>query len=123
MEIKKRIYLVSFSDSKTYRVEFDDVANVDPYHHTNPLEDVEKNIRDYLDKEFPGEALAYYSTPKITEVDPARKDEYEKYPVLDKVEVEKIKADLKRQVEVRNDDNTLDSDAPYSNIPGMPGQL
>lgn len=97
-------------------MEFKDVANVDPYHHTNPLEEVEKEIKDFLEKEFPGEALAYYSTPKITEVDPSRPDEYEKYPVLDKIEVEKIKTELKRQVEVRNDDNTLDSDAPFSNI-------
>ena len=123
MENKKRVYLVQFSDSKTYRVEFEDVENVDPYHHTDPLKDVEKEIKDYLEKEFPGQSLPYYSTPKVTEVDPARKDEYEKYPVLNQDEIDKIKAELKRQIEVRDDDQMLSSDAPYSDIPGMPGQL
>ena len=123
MENKKRIYLVKFSDSKTYRVEFEDEETVDPYHHTNPLAKVEKEIKDYLEKEFPAQSLAYYTTPKITEVDASRKDEYEKYPVLDQIEIDKIKTDLKRQIEVRDDTQMLSSDAPYSDIPGIPGEL
>ena len=34
MEAMKRLYIVSFGDSRKYRVEFEDVANVDPFHHT-----------------------------------------------------------------------------------------
>ena len=58
MEAKKRIYIVSFGDSDRYRVEFEDVANVDPYHHTNPMKGDEAEITSYLKKLFPREALS-----------------------------------------------------------------
>lgn len=116
MEAKKRIYIVNFGDSDRYRVEFDDVANVDPYHHTNPLKNVEAEITEYLGKLFPGEPLAYYETPKIEEVYWEDREKVADIPVLDADAVKKIEAQLKVEVENRNDQNMLDSDAPYSNI-------
>ncbi len=116
MEIKKRIYIVSFGDSNRYRVEFDDVANVDAYHHTNPLKGVETEITEYLSKIFPGEPLAYYETPKIEEVYWSDREKYADIPVLDEAAVKQIESQLKTEVENRNDQNMLDSNAPYANV-------
>lgn len=116
MEAKKRIYIVSFGDSDRYRVEFEDVANVDPYHHTNPLKGVESEITKYLNKLFPGEALAYYDTPKIEEVYWKDREKYADIPLLDEAAVKKIETGLKVEVENRNFQDMLDSNAPYANI-------
>lgn len=116
METKKKLYLVMFGDSREYRVEFEDVKNVDPFHHTNPLEGVEKELTDYLRGEFPEESLAYYVTPKVTEIEWDEHDKYADYPVLDDKAVEEIKEVLKRGVEVMEQNKEENSDAPYSNI-------
>lgn len=116
MEAKKRLYIVSFGDSDKYRVEFEDIANVDPYHHTNPLAGVEVEITDYLRRLFPGQPMAYYDTPKVTEVEWKDREKYASYPVLDEKAVKKIEAELKIEVENRGDQEMLDRDAPYSDI-------
>lgn len=116
MEGKKRIYIVSFGDSYHYRVEFEDVANVDPFHHTNPLAGTEEEIKNYLERLFPGEPLAYYETPKIEEVNWEDREKVAKFPVLDDKAVKDIEALLKREVENRADQKTLDMDAPFANI-------
>lgn len=112
----KRLYIVSFGDLKKYRYDYVDSTEGSMMDHAEPLKEIEDEIRDYLAKEFPGEALAYYTTAKVTEVNVADRDKYSEYPYLDRVEIEKIKADLKRQIEVRNADKEMDSDAPYSNV-------
>lgn len=114
METKKRLYLVSFGESNQYRVEFDDVANVDPYHHTNPLAETEAEIKEFLDAEFPGESLAYFDTPKIEEVDWAKREDYASYPELDAAAVEDIKRILKTGVENFENQEALDLNAPFA---------
>lgn len=116
MEAKKRLYIVSFGDSNKYRVEFEDVANVDPFHHTNPLCKVEAEIEEYLGKLFPGEPLAYYETPKVTEVNWDDRAEYESYPVLDDTAVKEIEAVLKKGVENMESQKVLDNNAPYADV-------
>lgn len=115
-DMKHRVYIVSFGDSDKYVVEFDDKDNVDPYHHTNPLTGVEKELKDYLDSLFPGQPTAYFTTPKVIEVDRDHKDKYEGYPPLDAKAVEEIKAVLKRGMEMREEDQELNSDAPFARI-------
>lgn len=112
----KRLYIVSFGDSRKYRYEYTDTTAGSSMDHADPLKRVEDELKQYLEKEFPGEALAYYSTPKITEVNYKDLEKFADYPTLDRVELEKIKTDLKRQVEVRNQDKDMDSDAPFSNV-------
>lgn len=116
MEAMKRLYIVSFGDSRKYRVEFEDVANVDPFHHTNPLASVEADISEYLEGFFPGESLAYFDTPKVTEVYWKDRAEYESYPVLDAAAVKDIEAELRKEVENREDQQRLDCNAPYAEI-------
>lgn len=116
MEAKERLYIVSFGDSRKYKVEFKDVDNVDNYHHTDPLKIIEQEISEYLQKEFPGQSLAYFTTPKITEVKWSDREKYADYPELDRVEVEKIKSVLKREIEMRQDLDRLDRNAPFDQI-------
>lgn len=112
----KRLYIVSFGDSNQYRVEFDDVANVDPFHHTNPLERIEAEIETYLEGLFPGKPLAYYITPKVIEVNWEDRDKYVSYPVLDDKAVKEIEAVLRTGVENMESQNTLDINAPYAEV-------
>lgn len=112
----KRLYIVSFGNSRQYRLEFDDVDNYDAFHHTNPLAKAEKELTDFLRKEFPGEPVAYYVTPKVTEVYWKDRDKYASYPVLDDEAVDRIKATLKHGVEDMDQTETINSDAPYATI-------
>ena len=114
MEAKKRLYIVSFGDSDKDRVEFEDIANVDAFHHTNPLKDVEAEIESYLRHLFPGQPMAYYDTPKIEEINWEDREKYSSYPVLDEAAVKKIEAELKLEVENLGDKDMLDSNAPYA---------
>lgn len=115
-DCKHRMYIVSFGDSDKYKVEFEDKDNVDPYHHTNPLDHIEKELKDYLDKLFPGQPNAFLTTPKVTEVECDHKDQYAQYKPLDASAVEEIKKILKRGMEMRDADRDLDSNAPYAQI-------
>lgn len=116
MEAKRRLYIVCFGNSRKYRVEFEDKANVDSFHHTDPLAKVKAKIANDLDKIFPGEPLAYYETPKITEVSYDDKDEYESYPVLDEDAVKDIEKELRKEIQDRNDLDLLDRNAPFNDV-------
>lgn len=94
-----KTYIVSLGDTKKYRVSGAD------------LKKYSEELKDYLSSEFAGEAIKYYDTASVSE-----SEDSEKYPELTHVEFEKIKTDLKRQIEVRNEDQELNSDAPYSDV-------
>lgn len=114
--MKRRLYLVSFGDSRQYRIEFDDVANVDPFHHTNPVAEVEKEIKDYLENLFPGESLAYFDSAKVEEVDINDAAKYADYPVLDAKAVKEIEAELNTELQVRDANCKLDANARFDKI-------
>ena len=94
-----KIYIVSLGDTRKYRATGAE------------LEKFSEELKEYLSTQFAGEALSYYDAVKVEE-----SDDVKDYPELTHVEFEKIKTDLKRQIEVRNADQVLDSDAPYSDV-------
>lgn len=94
-----KTYIVSLGDTRKYRVK------------GSELKEYEKELKDYLSSEFAGEPLNFYDSVEVEESADASA-----YPELTHVEFEKIKTNLKRQIEVRNDDKMLDSDAPYSDV-------
>ena len=94
-----KTYIVSLGDSQKYRV------------NGAELKKYSEELKEYLSTQFAGEAIKYYDTANVEE-----SDDPEKYPELTHVEFEKIKTDLKRQIEVRNEDTELNSDAPYSDV-------
>ena len=94
-----KTYIVSLGDTRKYRVSGAE------------LKKYEQELKDYLSSEFAGEPLNFYDSVSLVESDDASA-----YPELTHVEFEKVKSDIKRQLEVRNGYEQLDSDAPYSDI-------
>lgn len=96
-------------DNKTYIVSLGDSQK---YRSTGAqLKEYSEELKKYLSTQFAGEAIKYYDTANVEE-----SENPEKYPELTHVEFEKIKSDLKRQIEVRNEDKEMNSDAPFSNV-------
>ena len=94
-----KTYIVSLGDSKKYRAT------------GAQLKQYEEELKKYLSKEFAGEPINFYDSTSVEECsDP------DAYPELTHVEFEKVKTDLKRQLEVRAGYEQLDSDAPYSDV-------
>lgn len=115
MEDRKKIYIVSFGDSRKYKVEFTDESR-DPYRRANPLDGIEQELRDFLNKEFPDEPVAYYVTPKVTEIVAGGDVDPSDYPRLDAYAIEQIKASLRRDMQVMEDNKKLDANALYADI-------
>lgn len=80
------------------------------------METVDKEVKEYLEKQFPGQSLAYFETPKVTEIREADLAEYKNYPKLDATAVKEIESVLRKGINIRQEDNILDSDAPYSDV-------
>ncbi len=116
MERNKRFFIVSFGNSREYIYEAVSSEKAGELNHSNPLEPVEKEIKEYLDKLFPGQPLAYFETPKVTEIREADLAEYKDYPKLDADAIKEIEEVLKKGISIRQDNNILDSDAPYSDV-------
>lgn len=106
----KKLYLVAFSDSKQY------ILYADKAEELNVLATIERELNVYLKSLFPDETFAYYTTPRVTEISDAHAGRYVDYPRLDENALEQIKCELKREVKIREDLETINSDAPQSNI-------
>ena len=116
MESTKRLFIVSFGNSRDYRYEVEDSYREDDLRHGNPLESVEEQVKEYLANKFPDQPLAYYRTPKVTEVRWDDREKYADYPELNSEALADIEKELVREIKVRDDGAELDSDAPYSDI-------
>ena len=106
---QKHLYIISFGDSNKYRLITDSDAQ-----HIARLDAYEKELSAYLHRLFPGETFAYLTTPKVEEISIAHADQYASYPELDDKAHEDIKNLLKTELENREDQNELDSDAPFN---------
>lgn len=94
-----KTYIVSMGDTRKYRVSGAD------------LKKYEEELKSYISHEFAGEPINFYDSVTLAE-----SDHEEEYPELTHVEFEKVKSDLKRQLEVRASTDALDLDAPYSDV-------
>ena len=116
MERNKKFFIVSFGNSREYIYEVENGTGGSGLSSSDSLQKVKENIKGYLEKQFPGESLAYFDTPQIREIKEEDLSEYAGYPKLDASAVKKIEAVLKKGVDVRQDNDLLDSDAPYSDV-------
>ena len=116
MENRKRLYIVSFGDSRQYRVLFESDTQEYPLRHSDPepLVKAERAIETYLKKRFPGESLAYYTTPRVSEIDWSHRDRYDSYPLLDDKAVAEIEKVLSKEIENEQYQASIDSNAPFS---------
>lgn len=113
---EKRLYIVSFGHSDSYEIYGTESAVKER------LSAIESELNSYLGGLFPEDTFAYYTTPRVTEVEPGHAARYEGYRKLDEEAVESIKKVLVNEVRNMNDQNELDSDAPFANVnPGAAG--
>lgn len=114
MENNKHIYIVSFGDSKEYKLEYEGAeSNAE---NEASLIKLENYLNAFLKEKFPNGSFAYYTTPKITEIAPEHMSQFESYPPLDDEAVEEIKKVLVREVKVMNSDKELNSNALWSDV-------
>lgn len=112
----RRMFIVSFGNSRQYKVTYE--PNRDGGSALAPFVSLEKELNDYLAGRFPGETFAYYTTPRVTEVDVKHEANYADYPTFDRSAVEDVKRELTREIEVMNSDKELNSNAPWGEVRG-----
>lgn len=117
MEKTKRLFIVSFGDSRKYRMEYTDENNPYSLEHSAPFTEIESELNAYLKSQFPDESFAYFTSPKVTEVSWEHRDKYLEYPVLDAAAIEDIKKVLVEEVKDMNSNKALNADAPWNDVP------
>ena len=105
---KNRLYIISFGDSRKYRLLYDP-ATGSAKGALEPFVDYEKELNEYLAKEFPGDTYAYYTTPRVTEIEESMVSEYDDYPLFDRRAMEEVKRELVREIQVMNDNRERNS--------------
>lgn len=108
--MERKIYIVSFSDSNKYLLE-DSKAVAD-----SKLVAIEKELNDYLAKEFPEDTFAYYTSPKVVEISEDQKDNFKGYAKLDEGAVEIIKKELADEIKNLNANKRMDLNAPFADV-------
>ena len=116
MNTRTHLYIVIFSASKQYRYEFDAPADSDSLHNSLAFEELEKQLNQYLKKEFPDEPIAYYTSARVEEISPEHRERWEQYPPLDEEAVANIEKLLAREIRDRLSNEELNSDAPWADI-------
>lgn len=117
MEKKNRLFIVSFGDSRKYRMEYSDALDPQALVHSAPFTEIENELNSYLKSEFPDETFAYYTSPKVTEVDWSHRDQYSDYPLLDAKAIDSIKKLLANEVRDMNANRQLNDNAPFADAP------
>lgn len=108
MEIKSRLYLVSFGDSRKYKV----ISADGSYSRIN---EVREEVEEFLKREFPSDgALKYYREPHVEDVPSDEEAKYADYPELDDAAVADIEQALCTEVKNLAYQQQLDSDAPFN---------
>lgn len=106
----EKAYIVSFGDSDKYSVPFN--GSREEFEKSSEFNHIKDEVFDYVKSKFPEAQFKDVITPKVEEI----RDNDEVYPVLNADNLGKLKHDVARQIEVKQGDTALNSDAPYSNI-------
>ena len=104
----EKYYLVSFGNSSTY------ILHATASGKDSLLTKIEAELNGFLRDKFPDEAFAYYTAPRVEDIDNSA--DYASYPRLDAKAMEDIKDVLSREVSNMESQNRLDSNAPYANV-------
>lgn len=102
-----KAYLISFGDSDKYRVSFD--GDMAEFESSRMFSHIKDEIYGYVRREFPGAGFKHTLYPDVEEVSAGE----DGYPVLDGEGLEKLKGDVRRQMEVRMGYSELDLNAPF----------
>lgn len=116
MDSKKHLYIVSFGDSRQYRYEFVSHPQEDPVKKEDPFCGFEKELNDYLAEKFPGQTFAFFTTPRVTEIDPSHESRFAAYPELNEAAMADIKRVLSEEIVEREALDRIDSNQPASHF-------
>lgn len=113
--MEKKLYVVSFGDSKKYLMDYTVPAGTDQLHKPNPFDNIEKELTSWLRKEVPEATdLAYFTSARATEVYADHRGRYAGYPVLDASAAKEIEQELLREVRDRMSVREENVNAPWS---------
>lgn len=116
MDKRTRLLLVSFGNSKQYRLEYKVPEKATALHKPSPVENIEEEVRQYLEKEFPGQYLAYFTTPKVEEMSLGHKATFDTYPPLNADAIKEIEYVLSEEVKVQEANRRLNHNAYYAEV-------
>lgn len=103
----KKLYLVSFGSSDTFRVYADSEKEA--------ADNAAAIVKAYLTKEFPSAGnLKFIEHPDIHAVDESDAAKYASYPELDPENIKALEKHLKNEVEAKEAVSQLNSNAKFS---------
>lgn len=108
--LRQRMFIISFGDSRKYKLITD---SYDRHTALEPVDVAEADLTGYLKRLFPADTFAYFTTPRITEVDIQHADRYADYPDFNEQAVREIKEELKHEVEVMEANREHNSNDPW----------
>lgn len=104
--MERKSFIISFGDSDKYRVAYP--GTLAEFEKSEKFRDIKETVADYLQKKFPsGE---YGSTVEVTV---SEDDGNVGYPDLDKFSMDELLKSVDRQVEVLQQNNEMNLNAPY----------
>lgn len=106
----EKAYVVSFGSSDKYSVLFD--GPLEQFERSDEFKHICDAVYGYVKEKFPEADVKYAAEAQVEPLD--KHDEV--YAVLNADNLDKLKHDVARQVEVKMGYTSLDSDAPYSDI-------
>lgn len=110
-----RLYIISFGDSRKYRLLYNPESGI-AESALLPFVKYEKELNEYLSQQFPGDTFAYYTTPRITEVEISHADQYASYPEFNDDVMDDVKKELIREINVMNANRLNNDNAPWADI-------
>lgn len=115
--MKKKLYIVSFGDSRKYRMWYEVPEGVDSLHKPDPFSAISERLKEKIHAEC-SEAgnLAYFVAPRATEIEPSHESKYASYPELNDEALAEIEKEVLKEVRERNAVKELNSDAPFSDV-------
>lgn len=115
--MKRKLYIVSFGDSRQYRYQFDSSDADASIEHSAAFKNIIAELTKRLEADCPdAKHFAGIVNPKVMEVRPEDEGRYAAYPDLDKNAIEEIEKVLLREVQVRSDLKEQIRNAPYADI-------
>ena len=113
MANNQKLYVVSFGHSDKY------LLKASQEEAQSKLSEIEQWLNKMLRHDFPEDSFAYFTTPRVTEVNPEHEAKFAEYHMLDKAALDEIASYLRKEVANMEDQHHLNLDAPFSDAKGV----
>lgn len=111
----KTLYLVSFGDSRKYKISFDGSAN--ELALSPSMTSIKKQLEKYIKEKDPFDSHPlYYASPLIEEIPPYKESAFDSYPELNKEAIDSIQKELVNEVDDQQDLECLNRNAPFDDL-------